>query len=185
MQVIEAKCRVNPVRSGQHPPLYDQIQLVTYLFMLGLTSGDLVEYHTVTTKSRPAVTTKSRPAVTTKSRPAVTTSDTATGNVDTNVDADAIILSQLSQAPPLSLSRLLPPLVSAPLSSVLNITRVSLADTHPYHHGANWHQVIYPRIEQFVAAVKTLRVDDNIRYQWLTASDEEKTSIARKLCPHY
>jgi hypothetical protein len=42
--VIEAKSRTRKLSRSRQPPLYDQIQLVTYMIMLGYKYGDLVEY---------------------------------------------------------------------------------------------------------------------------------------------
>lgn len=42
--IVEAKSRMGKVSPHNHPPLYDQIQLVTYMIMLGVKYGDLVEY---------------------------------------------------------------------------------------------------------------------------------------------
>ena len=131
--MIEAKCRISPLRDHQVPPLHDQIQLVTYLHMLGLTEGDLVEWHMPGIGSR-------------------TSLDEKLG------------------------SRILAPVPS------LNITRVSLS-CQVYRHGHHWNHVVRPRVEDFVGAIRNLRADDALRYQWLVATDTEKAMLSQQLMP--
>lgn len=134
--MVEAKCRVSAVRSA--PPLYDLIQLVTYLLILQLKTGDLVEYNSTRTGPLP-------PSATTLSA-----SSTA-GIIDLDIETEDEALPPAAE-------------VIDPLS--LRITRVTLS-CPVYRHAHHWHQSILPALRSFVTVLRRLRGDDTLRYQWL------------------
>jgi hypothetical protein len=156
--VIEMKNRVKRIFTP--PPLYEQIQLVSYLIMTGCQYGDLVQ---VLPEEEENVDDQQAIEATAPSQP----KDEGTSTC-TSVQSD-----KESYLKPVSWN-----------SSNYSITRITL-DGSPYHHRYHWDTAIIPRLHIFKDAIQSLRKDDELRYSFLLGSDEERLLLIYHLCPYF
>jgi hypothetical protein len=85
--VVEVKNRVN--RIPQDPPLYDQIQLVAYMIMLGCDCGDLVQSITTPSSAASAASSSTTTSSTKPTTTTIMTTAAATNNNAANVSTVA------------------------------------------------------------------------------------------------
>jgi hypothetical protein len=156
--VVEVKSRV--FRAKDPPPLYEQIQLVSYMVMLNCRHGDLVQ----------SVRTSSQ----TVSIPPIATT-TAT---------DESIIEEIPLQEILCKPQLVT--VSGGVSSESNfkVSRVTL-NAPPYYHQFHWDTVIIPRLHVFSDAIIAVRKNDDIRASYLLAEDDVRLAFIHHLCPYF
>ena len=56
-------------------------------------------------------------------------------------------------------------------------------DCEPHFHRSNWLQQVFPNIVNFFNAIMKVRLDDNMRYQWLQGTEEDKVQMLKTICP--
>ena len=190
--MIEIKNRVSKrLNKLDTPPLYDQIQLVTYMIMLGISTGDLVsviserskedditrdvhikrlEHHHHSLKICPAERIESA------------TCDICNGGgcryycPRCDWDICRKCLEEDDGARNMKLK----------VSSGGNIViHREYLDETPHWHQSNWIHHVLPKLVCFFKAIKYVREDDAIRYRYLISSVKEKEMILRDLCPHF
>lgn len=151
--VVEVKSRVFCVRDP--PPLYEQIQLVSYMIMLNCKQGDLVQ----------AVRSPANEITTT-----VSTSETLDVNGAASITIETRIQSSTSSS-------------SSSNPKDFLISRVTL-NAAPYYHQFHWETVIVPRLHVFRDALMVLRKNDDLRSCYLLATDDAKIAMIHHLCPY-
>ena len=176
--VVEVKNRTRAIAAS--PPLQDQIQLCTYMFMLKLKQGDLVE--AMKRSSAQSVGNGTRPYRNVCNENNLN-SDFASSDM-TNTSGVVYHSNILGSLNAYSRLNAYEPM-TADLGDVsLKISRIALSGP-PYFHDDNWRTCILPRIRTFVQGIKEMRRDDGARYQWLIADDAEKRRIIIQLCPDF
>ena len=146
--VVEIKNRVR--RLHDVPPFYDQIQCALYMLMLGASKCDLVE----------AVRERSHSTMTVGSATGATAAAATVASVTASHQATKEALAQPSKQAPM-------PRQAHKVTTSIRIHKVNLGGS--LHHGEQWTSTIHPRLCSIASAIITLRSNENLRYQWLTA----------------
>jgi hypothetical protein len=164
--VVEMKNRVRRIFTP--PPLYEQIQLVSYLIMTGCQYGDLVQVLPEEEKEEGG---KVEDQLNEVNGPQLVSSEGAdkirTATVDIQNSKNENYMKPLSRN-----------------SSNYSITRITL-DGSPYHHRYHWDTAIIPRLHIFKDAIQSLRNNDELRYSFLLGNDEERLLLIYHLCPYF
>jgi hypothetical protein len=187
--VIEMKTRTQRIQ--RPPPLYEQIQLVSYMVMLGCEHGDLVQAipnNDVAPKDesvnfaqkvmqREKVSNVEDSVITADARDIASAEITILDITTTlqpecniNKNSTVTVLGQIPQ--------------QQTYLSAFHVHRVHLHGA-PYHHSHHWEETILPRLHVFKDAILAVRKDDELRYAFLLATEEERKQLVAYLCPYF
>ena len=153
--VVEAKHRMNGRYFGPNPappPFYDLIQLVAYMLMLSVPSGDLLQCLRLDAPVPPQT------KMTTEQR------QRAEAN---RLKAHEIRCSKQGTPAPKPKPAPKPNFNPSPSSSPkleINITRITL-DSPSTNHGQNFVNFIVPKLYMFARAVHTVRASESLRHR--------------------
>ena len=157
--VIECKHRMN--KAFNPPPIYDQIQAITYAFMYDTSEAELVQV----VRNEESITETNQYNI------------KKDATQQTNKESDKQSLSTKERQMHSS-------------SVTITSSRISLDDPIMKHR-ENWYATVLPRLRSFVDAVYSIRSDDDKRYRLLRAAamassggdDKEWWHILHNECP--
>lgn len=150
--VVEMKSRVK--RVAPTPPLYEQIQLVSYMTILDCSCGDLGDYLCLSRSVDAAYINK--------------------------YTVYAFNTVQAVAEDPIKTDRA-HPVVQEDAPS-FQVTRITL-DGPPYYHRRYWDAVILPRLRTFREAIYEMRSNDLLRYAYLQHTYDDKMRLLQSLIP--
>lgn len=186
--IVEIKNRVS--RISNPPPLYEQIQLISYLIMLDSSQGDLVQSipqkQVDTFKIEPPSSTKHETTIgmsVQQPNLALSSIDTGTTTLESQ---DPSSVPEESGTVSMTYDQTTITTTSKPTKPEKDflITRIYL-DGPPYYHRHHWETVIIPRLHVFRDAILTVRKDDDLRKSFLLSEEEQRLHLIYSLCPYF
>ena len=208
--VIEIKNRVKRnFLTNTTVKLYEQIQLVTYMLMLGTQYGDLVsvisEEHDASIDKQNNIVKESQENDQIRSlhHPCALQRRSIKRKLDVICDvckdrgSCTLYCSRcvwnVCESCTLSEGQLQQFTEKSDVSAIdhvqINNSKTQLVlhreylDSEPHFHRQNWLNLVFPNIVSFYNAIMKIRLNDSMRYEWLQSTEEEKLQMLQTICP--